>query len=180
MSSDIPIRLADASDLPALHLLVESAYRGPGARRGWTHEDDLLEGRRTDAETLSQILADPRQRILLAEMDGEAVGCVQVTDKGNRAAYLGLLSVDPTRQEQGLGRTLVAAAEAEAVRAFGASLMQMNVIRQRPELVAWYERQGYVRTGEERPFPCDDTRFGRPRGPGLAFVLLEKALRPAA
>jgi ribosomal protein S18 acetylase RimI-like enzyme len=173
------IRTASAHDLPALHALVERAYRGESARRGWTHEADLLEGARIPAADLAASLADPRQRTLVAEMDGALLGCVQVTDKGGGTAYLGLLSVDPERQAGGLGRKLVAAAEAEAVRAFGAVRMRMTVIRQRPELVAWYERQGYRRTGEEQPFPTGDVRFGAPRVEGLAFVVLEKALPPA-
>jgi hypothetical protein len=54
--------------------------------------------------------------------------------------------------------------------------MEMSVIRQRPELIAWYERRGYVQTGEERPFPAGDTRFGRPRVADLAFAVLAKAI----
>jgi ribosomal protein S18 acetylase RimI-like enzyme len=171
------IRAAGADDLPALHALVERAYRGDSARRGWTHEDDLLEGARIPAADLAASLANPRQRTLVAEADGALLGCVQVTDKGGGTAHLGLLSVDPGRQAQGLGRNLVAAAEAEAVRTFDAERMRMTVIRQRPELIAWYERRGYCRTGEEEPFPSADTRFGRPRADGLAFLVLEKALR---
>jgi ribosomal protein S18 acetylase RimI-like enzyme len=170
------IRRAGPGDLPVLHALVERAYRGERARRGWTHEDDLLEGPRIPADVLEAALADPAQHLLLAEAGGAAMGCVRVTAEGKGAAYLGLLSVDPERQGRGLGRRLVAAAEKEAARAFGASRMQMTVIRQRPELVAWYERQGYVRTGEEQPYPYEDTRFGRPRGPGLAFLVLAKSL----
>ncbi|MDB5692481.1 MAG: family acetyltransferase [Alphaproteobacteria bacterium] len=176
---EVGIRRAVQGDLAILHALVERAYRGQESRGGWTHEDDLLEGARIPAEELAAILADPRQLLLLAEQDGEAAGCVQVTDKGGGTAHLGLLSVDPGRQAQGLGRRLVAAAEAAAARAFGASRMEMTVIRQRPELIAWYERRGYARTGEERPFPAADTRFGRPIVPGLAFVLLAKTIGAA-
>ena len=103
-----------------------------------------------------------------------------MTDKGGGTAQLGLLSVDPEIQARGWGRRLVAAAEAEAVRTFAAARMEMNVIRQRPELIAWYERRGYRRTGAEQPFPAGDTRFGRPRAEGLAFVVLEKALSQAS
>jgi ribosomal protein S18 acetylase RimI-like enzyme len=170
------IRTAGAADLPALHALVERAYRGDSARRGWTHEADLLEGARIPAADLAASLRNPQQRTLVAEAGGALLGCVQVTDTGGGTAYLGLLSVDPEAQARGLGRKLVAAAEAEAARTFGAARMRMTVIRERPELVAWYERQNYRRTGEEQPFPYEDTRFGRPREPGLAFVALEKGL----
>jgi ribosomal protein S18 acetylase RimI-like enzyme len=175
----VAIRSASPSDLPALHALVERAYRGPESRGGWTHEDDLLEGARIPVEELRAILADPRQLVLLAEQDGAAAGCVRITDKGGGTAHLGLLSVDPRRQGRGLGRRLVAAAEAEAARAFGASRMEMNVIRQRPELFAWYERIGYRRAGDEQPYPAGDTRFGRPLVADLGFVALAKAIEGA-
>jgi ribosomal protein S18 acetylase RimI-like enzyme len=176
---DIAIRPASPDDLPAIHALAERAYRGESARRGWTHEDDLLEGARIPAAELARILADPHQLVLLAEQGGEAVACVQVTDKGGGTAHLGLLSVDPGRQAEGLGRRLVVAAEDAAARGFGASRMEMTVIRQRPELIAWYERRGYARTGEERPFPAADTRFGQPLVPDLAFVLLARRIGAA-
>ena len=54
--------------------------------------------------------------------------------------------------------------------------MEMTVIANRGELIAWYERRGYVLTGERRPFPLDDPRFGLPKTRDLAFVVLEKPL----
>ena len=41
---------ATADDLPELHALVERAYRGDGARAGWTHEADLVGAVRTDRQ----------------------------------------------------------------------------------------------------------------------------------
>ena len=170
------IRTATPSDLPGLHALVESAYRGDSARRGWTHEADLLGGQRTDQAGLAEILADPRQRILVAVEEDAIVGCVQISDKGHGTAYLGMLSVDPGRQVGGLGKLLIAAAEHDAQALFGARRMEMTVIKQRAELIAYYERRGYMRTGEERPFPLDDPRFGVPRTHDLAFVVLARDL----
>ena len=46
----------------------------------------------------------------------------------------------------------------------------------REDLIAWYERRGYVRTGEQRPFPYGDERFGRPRRTDLSFAVLSKEL----
>jgi ribosomal protein S18 acetylase RimI-like enzyme len=175
----VEIRAAGPGDLETVHALIERAYRGDEARRGWTHEADLLEGTRIDAPSLAAALADSRCRLMVAEGDGRVVGFVQLTDKGGGTVYLGLLTVDPGAQARGLGRRLVAAAEAEAVRAFGGGRIEMTVIRQRPELIAWYERRGYRGTGEERPFPYGDARVGRPRRADLSFLVLEKALSPA-
>ncbi len=169
------IRAGTAADVPALHALVERAYRGDSAKAGWTHEADLLGGQRTDVDALAGMLADPDQHLLVA-LDGDALtGCVAVTRKPDGRGYLGLLTVDPQRQAAGLGRRLIAAAE-DCGRGFGASVMEMTVIASRGELIAWYERRGYGLTGERRPFPLDDERFGLPKTRDLEFVVLEKAL----
>ncbi len=169
-------RPAAPDDVSALRALIESAYRGDSAKVGWTHEADLLGGQRTDEAELRDILADASRIILLAEVDNALTGCVQVADQGRGLAYLGLLTVDPARQTGGLGRLLIEAAEAAAAARFAATRMEMTVIRQRAELIAWYERRGYRLTGETRPFPLDDPRFGLPRTRDLAFVVLEKPL----
>ena len=108
------IRPATPADIPALHMLVESAFRGDSARVGWTHEADLLDGQRTDPTALAEAIADPDRTILIA-LDGDAtIGCVEVKRAGMARSALGLLSVRPDRQATGLGRRLVAAAEDHA------------------------------------------------------------------
>ncbi|MES2988576.1 MAG: GNAT family N-acetyltransferase [Pseudomonadota bacterium] len=148
------IRVAVIEDLPRLHPMVERAYRGESARAGWTHEADLIvEGARTDLETLGAIVEDPEQRLLIAEQDDELIGCVQVSSKGKGLAYLGLLAVDPTLQAGGLGKKLLDAAERVARDVFDAKRMEMTVIDKREELIAWYRRRGYLPSGETRDFP---------------------------
>ena len=162
-------------DLPALHALVESAYRGASARRGWSHEADLLEGQRTDMAALDAMLGDPAQHLLVFRDNDRLRACVALTDKGSGLAYLGMLTVDPQRQAAGLGRLILAAAEEHAA-AFGASRVEMTVIAQRTELIEWYLRRGYALTGERRPFPHGDPRFGLPRRDDLIFAVMEKTL----
>ena len=82
--------------------------------------------------------------------------------------------MDPIRQATGLGKQLIAAAEHAAATYFGAHVIEMTVIKQRSELIAYYNRRGYSATGEERPFPLDDERFGLPRTSELVFVVLAK------
>ena len=174
--SRLVFRIAEPSDIAPLQPFVHAAYRGDSARKGWTHEADLLDGQRIDVEALSAMMADPAQIILLAEDNCGLVGCVQVNDKGNGLSYLGMLSVDPNRQGGGIGRQLIAAAEAEARLTFKASRMEMTVIVQRVELIDWYVRCGYRLTGETRPFPATDPRFGLPQRNDLAFVVLARDL----
>lgn len=169
-------RAATLDDVERLQPFVHAAYRGDSARRGWTHEADLLDGQRTDVEALRAMIEDPAYVILLAEADGALTGCVSVTDKGDGLAYLGMLSVDPDLQGNGLGRRLIRAAETEAVERFGAHTMEMTVIVQRRELIDWYVRCGYAETGETRPFPAADPRFGLPRRDDLAFTVLVRDL----
>jgi ribosomal protein S18 acetylase RimI-like enzyme len=151
--SEITIRPATFEDLPALHPVVERAYRGDAARGGWTHEADLIEGDRTDIATLAAIVDDPDQRLLVARQGERTIGCVQVSDRGEGLAYLGLLCVDPTLQAGGLGKRLLAAAEATARESFGTERIEMTVIDRRAELIAYYERRGYAASGEKRDFP---------------------------
>lgn len=169
-------RIAGPADVPALHALIESAFRGESARQGWTHEADLLGGQRTDAAALDAIVADEAQVLLLAEEDGALHGCVLIADKPEGRAYLGMLTVRPDLQSAGLGGKLVDEAERLARDVIGARTMEMTVIRQRAELIAWYVRRGYVDTGREEPFPLDDPRFGLPKTRELVFVVLAKPL----
>ena len=170
------IRDAAAADIPALHRLIESAYRGEASRAGWTTEADLLEGQRTDPEDLADILADPAQAMLTAWRDGALVGCVLIADRGQGTGYFGMLSVSPTLQGAGLGRTLVKAAEQALRDRFGTRRVRISVFPQRDTLMAWYERLGYRLTGETLPFPYGNLRFGRPLRDDLHFVVMEHAL----
>ena len=166
---------AAPADLAQVHRLVDAAYRGDSARAGWTHEADLVGGVRTDLDELQALLGSPTQHLLVGREDGTVVGCVALTDKGGGLAYLGMFTVATIRQAAGLGRRLLAAAEDHARHQLGAERIEMQVIRQRAELIAWYERRGYRRTGEARPFPYDEPRY-TPLRPDLEFAVLEKTL----
>ena len=172
----LSFRAATSDDVAVLHALVERAYRGDAARVGWTHEADLLGGQRTDVAALDEVLTDPDRVIVLAHDGDILVGCVMLARQDDGSAYLGMLSIEPGRQAQGLGRHLLAAAETHAASRFGAVRIEMTVIRQRPELIAWYERRGYRRTGKTAAFPMTDERFGLPKRTDLEFVMLDKAL----
>ena len=174
--TDIVVRDAGTADIPALHRLIESAYRGEASRAGWTTEADLLDGQRTDPDDLAGILADPSQALLTAWRDGELLGCVLIADRGEGTGYFGMLSVSPTLQGGGLGRRLVEAAHAALAARFGARRVRISVFPQRETLIAWYRRLGYEPTGETLPFPYDDPRFGLPLRDDLHFIVMERPL----
>ncbi|MFD6416067.1 GNAT family N-acetyltransferase [Streptomyces sp. NPDC060194] len=171
----LTFRDAVESDVQSLVELVESAYRGDASRAGWTTEADILDGRRTDPEGVLGIVRAPGSRLLVAERGGDLVACCQLEHRGT-AAYFGMFAVRPTLQGAGLGKTVIAEAERTARAEWGATEMHMTVIVQREDLIAWYERRGYRRTGEMSPFPYGDERFGLPRRDDLRFELLVKPL----
>ena len=169
------IKPATPQDIPDLVVLVNGAYRGPQAAAGWANEAGMLDGQRTNAAMLAEVLSTGT--ILIMRDGGDALmGCVSVEAMEEPSRwYLGMLTIDPTRQAAGLGRHLLAAAEAHA-RERGAERMRITVIQVRDTLIAWYRRRGYTPTGETEPFPYGDLRFGVPLRPDLHFVVLEKPL----
>ncbi|MFF5565352.1 GNAT family N-acetyltransferase [Streptomyces sp. NPDC012623] len=172
---ELTFRDATAADAPALVDLVESAYRGDSSRTGWTTEADLLDGRRTDVQAVLDVIQAPGSRLLAVEQAGRLTACCQLEHRGE-SAYFGMFAVRPGAQGGGLGRRVIATAERLACESWCVREMEMTVLTAREDLIAWYERRGYRRTGKRRPFPYGEERFGVPRRPGLEFELLVKPL----
>ena len=171
----VVFRHASAADIPAVVALVQSAYRGDASRAGWTTEADLLDGQRIDPEGVAEVIERPDSLILLLEQDGVLQACAHVERRGD-AGYFGMFAVRPGAQGQGIGRRVMDESERVAHARWGATRMVMSVIDVREDLIAWYLRRGYRRTGEYEPFPYGDERFGIPRRDDLRFERLEKSL----
>lgn len=171
----LSFRAATPADVDPIVALVESAYRGDSSRAGWTTEADFLDGRRTGRDDVLAQIARPQSVVLLAEREGELLACAHVAVEDG-AGYFGMFSVVPGLQGGGIGKQVLAEAERIAREDFGQAAMQMTVIDIRDELIAYYERRGYRRTGIFKPFPYGDARFGLPRRDDLRFEVLEKAL----
>ncbi|MFD0776789.1 GNAT family N-acetyltransferase, partial [Streptomonospora algeriensis] len=103
--------------------------------------------------------------------------CCELADGGDGSAYFGMFAVQPDAQGGGLGRRVLAEAERIAAEELDSATMRMTVLRQRADLIAWYERRGYRRTGETVPFPYGDERFGLPKREDLVLEELAKPLR---
>lgn len=174
-SQALTFRSAVETDVPALVELVESAYRGESSRAGWTTEADFLDGQRTDADDVARIVAHPDGVLLVVERAGELVSCCHLEHRGDHV-YFGMFAVRPGLQGGGLGKEVMAEAERRAREQWAAKEMRMTVVNVREELIAYYVRRGYERTGELSPFPYGDERFGVPLRPDLAFELLVKPL----
>jgi ribosomal protein S18 acetylase RimI-like enzyme len=176
MPTPFHTRLATLSDVPVLVALVNSAYRGDSSRAGWTTEADMLGGIRIDAERVAASITSEGNVVLVHAPDAVIIACVHLERTGD-SCYLGMLTTSPTFQGSGIGRNLIAAAETWAAEHWRSREMHMSVLVQRTELIAWYERRGYIVTGERKPFPYGDERWGLPTRPDLEFHVLTKPLR---
>lgn len=179
LAPDLRFRRAGDVDVAALVALVESAYRGDASRQGWTTEADLLDGQRIDAQGIAEALAAADSRIVLVERDGELLGCAHL-QRGDGHAYFGMFAVRPQLQGGGIGGALLEECERIAREELGCVRIAMTVISLRDELIAWYERRGYRRSGRYKAFPYGDARFGLPRRDDLRFEWLDKPLAPVA
>lgn len=168
---------ATTADIEELCSLVNAAYRGQGRQPGWTHETELIEGRRADPASLAALLEQETTVLLMrTSTDHKLIGCVAVQPQdGSTTWYISMLAIDPEQQAAGFGRTLLNAAESHAAER-GATMARMTVIQHRKSLIAWYERRGYKRTGDIEAFPYDDPSVGKPLRADLHFVVLEKTL----
>lgn len=173
-TSQLSFRKARFEESAFIVKLVNSAYRGDSSKAGWTSEADLLDGQRTDEQEIQNLIRDESSMILLCQQDDEIVGSVLIQKKAE-AAYFGMFVVRPDLQGNGVGKHFINAAEQIARQELGVRKMTMSVITLRPELIAFYQRRGYRRTGEVLPFP-DDPAAGIPLVEGLQFEMMEKEL----
>ncbi|MEO6288543.1 MAG: GNAT family N-acetyltransferase [Ginsengibacter sp.] len=164
------ISKATFSDIEELNTLINSAYRGDSAKKGWTHEADILTGIRIDSEELEKIIRKESSAILKYSTDKRIDACVFL-DHQDQELYLGMLTVSPTKQGMGIGKKLMHAAEIYA-RTLQCNKIKMTVISIRHELIAWYQRHGYCDAGERIPFQ-EWGKFGIPSIP-LDFIVMKK------
>jgi len=166
------------ADYPEIVDLVNLAFRGTGPSASWNVEAGVIEGQRINESLLREDLAtEPPPHLLIHrdESDGSLLGTVRLDPGENGVWHLAMLTVRPALQKKHLGRALLAAGE-EFARLRGAHTISMTVMNVRDALIAWYERRGYAQTGETRPFPYHDKRFGRPLRDDLHFVVLERKI----
>jgi ribosomal protein S18 acetylase RimI-like enzyme len=181
-ASELTFRRAALPDVERVVAHVHGAYRGDSSRRGWTTEAGLLDGQRTDKREIEGLVSASDAQLWLIERAQELLGSFVLKKEQGAAAgtvQLGMIAVRPELQAQGIGRLLLEHAEQVVLEQRWGTRMEMTVIAQRKELIAWYERRGYQVTGEQRPFPYGDMRFGLPRRPDLHFFVLAKDLTPA-
>ena len=165
---------ATFEDHPAIVTIVNRAYRGPADHRGWNSEAHLIAGDRITLDRLRRELAEsPKARLLVhRDAGGEPRACVWIEPEDDGGWYFGMLAIDPGTQAGGTGARMLEAIDSH-VRDHGGRRLRISVINVREELIAWYERRGFVRTGAFEPLPDG---IGQPLRDGLGFVILVKDL----
>lgn len=174
--SQLQFRIARTQDSQQISDLVNSAYRGDSSREGWTTEADFLDGQRTDVEAIRENILKPNNWMLLCLKGNEIIGSVHLEKREPATCYFGMFTVKPTLQAAGIGKVFIAEAEKFAKKEMGCLWLEMTVVTIREELIAWYERRGYQFTGEHRPFPYHDQRFGIPLREDIVLGVWKKKL----
>lgn len=172
MSPVLNFEIAKSYHTEDIVKLVNSAYRGESSRRGWTTEADLLDGQRVDREKVKAMIEAPGASIMIAHLGAELVACVHLSVIGFEC-MISMVTVRPEDQKKGLGKAVLREAERWA-RQQGCYSTYMKVLTARADVIAWYERQGYFRTGEFDKFPYGDESFGIPKRQDLKFEILRK------
>jgi ribosomal protein S18 acetylase RimI-like enzyme len=167
------ITIATLEDASTLEKLINSAYRGETSKKGWATEADLLEGKRITLDELEEIIKNKDNTILKYTENNQIIGSVLLANKRNKL-YLGMLAISPELQNRGLGKKLLQEAEVHAL-SLGLSKIVMTVITIREKLIEWYNRHGYVDTGEREPFVVNDSD-AIITDQHLEFIVLEKIL----
>ena len=128
---------AGADDAPQLASVINRAF---------AIERFFMTADRTTVEEVRRLLA-AGAFLVVRDHDGALPACVYVERRGDRL-YVGMLSVDPSRQKTGLGRLLMDAAETRAAT-LGCRGVDIRVVNLREELPPFYLARGYVERGEE-------------------------------
>lgn len=172
MISALSFRPAVTSESCKIAVLVNASYRDETSRQGWTTEADLLDGLRTSAEEVRRLIELDHSTILLCMNDTGIVGSVCL-EKHADAAHIGMFVVNPILQGLGIGKRLLTYAEGYARQHWAVKKFLMHVITLRHELIAFYERRGYRRTGVFETFPVNPEMW-QPKLSGLQLEVLEK------
>lgn len=167
---------AELADAEAIAKLINSAYRGETSRKGWTTEADILDGLRTTTTEVGKMIKREDAFILIGVLKDEIVAticCEWQALAGKNTVHFGMIAVKPTLQNKGYGKTLIQAAEAICLREWRVVGFHMAVISIRQELIEFYERLGYQRTGEFVDFPVKSDLW-QPKVEGLNLQYLAK------
>lgn len=149
--------------------LINLTYRG---EVGWTRETHIVQGNRTNRDEIEAAIQNPDAHFFVVNQKQRLAACIYV-EKQENTAYIGFFSVHPSLQGRGIGTYILKQAESFALTELDARKYVMFVVSQRSELIAFYERKGYTRTGRIESYPLH-LGIGVPKVEGLTIEYLEK------
>lgn len=168
----ISFREALLIDSARISALINVGYRGETSRKGWTTEAELLDGLRTNEQEIYQLIQAEHSKIIVCVQNDELIGSIHLLHNDD-SAHIGMFVVKPNLQNLNIGKQLLSAAESFALVQWQVKKLAMFVITVRQELIAFYERRGYKRTGQFQEFPVNPAIW-QPKLAGLKLEKLEK------
>jgi ribosomal protein S18 acetylase RimI-like enzyme len=168
-------QIATPNDAPRLQNLVQSAFRSEDSRPDWTADMKLGASYSISVEEIKDQITKPDSATLLAfDANDVLVASVAMLKRGDLARLANLV-VDPNQQQGGIGRRVLEYAEDYGRREWGVNRFGLNALSTREELILWYARRGYQKTGEVSTFPLEKFRdLDLPDD--LCFIEMEKTL----
>lgn len=170
---------AELADVQEIVALINAAYRGESSRAGWTTEADLLDGVRTTTQEIASLIKREDAFMLIGVLNDQIVACICCELQmiaGHPTAHFGMIAVKPHLQNRGYGSEMIRAAEAMTARQWRVAGFHMTVISIRSELISFYERLGFLRTGEFKDFPVQPDLW-QPKVEGLNLAYLAKVIQ---
>lgn len=170
----LDFREALIEDASSIAKLVNTAYRGEISKQGWTTEAYILDGLRTSKYEIQQLIETENSKFIMCIQGDDLIGSIHLLcDYGS--VHIGMLAVKPNLQNLNIGKQVLANAELFAKKTWGSHKFVMQVINLRHELISFYERRGYKRTGEFQDFPVKP-KLWTAKVEGLKLERLEKLI----
>lgn len=160
-SDSLVYRVATEADCDSLVTLINSSYRGELSNQGWTNENQIVSGSRTNTKKVLDMIADDKNVFLVffGETDHILKGCIDLLHKPeSKTACLNTFAVRPDLQGRGYGKFILSVAENYAISNWNIEYIELKVMIQRPELVAYYNRRGYIDTGHHETFSIEQLK----------------------
>jgi len=168
---NVILERARPEDSDDIAQLINVAYRGD---TGWTTEAKILTGNRVTTQIINTLINDTTIHFLVAYNLGDLLCCICV-EQAKKTANIGYFSVNPKLQGLGIGSSVLEQAEHYAANILNVTTLALQVVSKRPELLDYYLRRDYKKTGLVKPFPTH-LKVGEPKIKGLTIECLEKKI----
>lgn len=164
------LELAIENNIQEICDLINLSYR---EKIGWTNESELVNGKRTHIDELLSLILDNNSYLLVMKNIRKIISCICLQIKPDNTIYIGLFAVHPEYQNKGIGKNMLCLSENYGISKLGARKFEMMVISDRKELLSYYKRRGYKRTGNIEKFP-KHLNVGYPKSDNMFMEYLAK------